>query len=84
MAYRDNTKETTPTLKACTPGGYGQSSTLNNIARPGRQRNKVPGGAGSVQSVNGQTPRPGYKQFKPAGGGFGSIARPGGHQKIDR
>lgn len=80
--YRDNTKAATPTLKACKDGGYGKSDTLRNIARPGSRNNNKPAGAGAVGSVNGKTPRPGYKQKKPAGGGYGSIARPGGHQKI--
>lgn len=81
--YRDNTKEYTPTMKACKPGGgYGKSDTLRSIARPGKRNNNVPKGAGSVMSENGKTPRPGYKQAKPAGGGVGSIARPGFHQKI--
>lgn len=80
--YRDNTKDLTPTLKACTPGGYGTNKTLKGAARPGKRNHNVPGGADGVMSANGKTPRPGYKQFKPAGGGVGSIARPGGNQKI--
>lgn len=79
MAYRDNTKSMTPRLSAA---NRGMSSSLRSVARPGKRNNKVPGGAGAVASVNGQTPRPGYKQFKPAGGGVGSIARPGGNQRI--
>lgn len=83
MAARDNTKSFTPTLKACTPGGsYGKNETLKSIARPGMRNNKVPSGAGSVDSVNGKTPRPGWHQNKPAGGGYGSVARPGRNQKI--
>lgn len=83
MAARDNTKSVTWTLKACKPGGsYGSSDTLRNIARPGKRNNNVPKGAADVMTANGKTPGPGYKQMKPAGGGTGSIARPGHAQKI--
>jgi hypothetical protein len=74
--YRDNNKPLTPSLK----NGSSKTVRMGN-PRPGRGQRKAKG-AESVGSVNGQTPRPGYKQFKPAGGGFGSIARPGGNQKI--
>lgn len=77
--YRDNTKSMTPSVRA---HNKGKSGTLANIARPGKRNNRQPGGAPSVMKANGQTPRPGYKQFKPAGGGVGSIARPGFHEKI--
>jgi len=77
--YRDNTKSYTPGLKACYGG---KSDTLRSMARPGKRNNNVPKAAGSVSSVNGQTPRPGYKQKKVSGGGTGSVARPGFHQKI--
>ena len=85
MAYRDNTKSLTPTLKACKPGGsYGVSSTLKGAARPGRQ-NKVPAGADSVASANGKTPRPGGRgERKAQGGGTGSVARPGFAEGLNR
>lgn len=76
MAYRDNTKSMTPSLKAASGGA---SKTLNHPARAGKRKTA---GAGPVNSENGKTPRPGGKEFKPAGGGYGSIARPGGNQKI--
>jgi len=78
VAYRDNTKSFTPRL---TDGNSG--TVRNSNPRPGGRGNKSTRGAGSVMSENGQTPRPGGRgQFKPAGGGVGSIARPGFHQKI--
>lgn len=79
MAARDNTKSFTPALHACNGN---KSSTLAHIARPGKRNNNKPAGAGSVDSVNGKTPRPGWHQNKPAGGGYGSVARPGRNQKI--
>lgn len=79
MAARDNTKSYTPALKACYGG---MSSVLSSIARPGKRNNLKPAGAGNVSSVNGKIPRPGWHQNKPAGGGTGSIARPGRNQKI--
>lgn len=79
--YRDNTKPLTPSLKAHTGAA---NKTLNNIARPGKRNNRVPAGAESVMSANGKTPRPGYHQRKPAGGGTGSIARPGHAQGLNR
>ena len=76
MAFRDNTKAMTPSLKD------GNSGTVRNgNPRPGYHQKKA-AGAGPVSSVNGQTPRPGYKQKTVPGGGTGSIARPGFHQKI--
>lgn len=78
--YRDNTKPYTPKLSAAAGG---VSSTLKGQASQGRA-NKVPAGAGSVSSVNGQTPRPGYKQKSVKGGGTGSLARPGGPQGLNR
>lgn len=77
--YRDNTKDYTPRLYA--PSG-GRCPSLRSMARPGSRNHNVPKAAGSVSSVNGQTPRPGYKQKRVPGGGVGSIARPGFHQKI--
>lgn len=79
--YRDNTKPYTPRQAASQSGG---SSTLRSPVRPGKRNNKVPAGADNVASANGKTPRPGYKQFKPAGGGTGSVARPGGPQGLNR
>ena len=79
MAARDNTKSFTPALHACTGG---RSGVLKSMARPGSRNNNKPAGAGSVESVNGKTPRPGWHQNKPAGGGYGSVARPGRNQKI--
>lgn len=80
MAYRDNNKALTPSLKACYNGDT--NSTLRFGTRPGSRNNNKPAGAGSVDSVNGKTPRPGYRQNKPQAGGSGMIARPGGAQKI--
>lgn len=79
MAYRDNTKDKTPSLSASKTGSNG---TLKGAARPGSRNNYVCHGAGDVGSVNGKTPRPGYKQKAPQGGGVGSIARPGHAQKL--
>ena len=77
--WRDNTKSMTPSVKADTHSGR---SVLKGRAEPGKRNNRVPKGAGSVMSENGKTPRPGYKQKKVPGGGYGSVARPGWHQKI--
>ena len=79
--YRDNTKPFTPRLSADRSSG---SKTLRSPVRPGKRNNKVPAGADNVMSANGKTPRPGYKQFKPAGGGTGSVARPGHAQGLNR
>jgi hypothetical protein len=76
MAFRDNTKSYTPRL---TDGNSG--TVRNSNPRPGYHQKK-PAGAGAVASVNGQVARPGYKQKSVPGGGSGSIARPGFHQKI--
>jgi hypothetical protein len=77
--YRDNTKPFTPRQT------NGNSKTVRNgNPRPGTRNHNKPAGAGSVASVNGKTPRPGYKQNKPAGGGTGSVARPGGPQSLNR
>ncbi len=77
--YRDNTKDLTPSVRAANGG---KSDTLRFSNRPGSRNNNKPSGAGDVSSVNGKTPRPGYKQKAPQAGGTGSIARPGGAQKI--
>lgn len=74
MAYRDNTKSLTPSLKD------GNSGTVKGSnPRPGRA-NKKP----VAMSETGSVARPGYHQnaAKLPKGGTGSIARPGFHQKL--
>lgn len=79
--YRDNNKELTPRLSASKSGS---DSTLKGAARPGSRNHKVASGAGDVGSVNGKTPRPGYKQKSVKAGGSGTVARPGFAQGIGK
>lgn len=61
----------------------GKKSFVSGLAQPG-PRNPTRAKAGSVASENGKVASPGRNQRVPASsrGGSGSIARPGGAQRI--